>query len=315
MKKTLTVALMLLVLACALFAATSTRYEKYLKIFTGGEYTLKGTIYEFDENGKKTEAGSPVVLAESGGAIYIRQTSDTIDTKIVIKDGTYYMIDDASKSILSMAADGTESQDVLVSKTAPDVTSSGNGKLDNRSLFYEKYRNADDDEVTLWYDGNNLYAIQSPYNILYIQSVEQKADASLFNIPQDYSVLDLGAMLADMFTMEDDTSSYDTSSYSNDYSVDEEFDWSSLFEDWDWDYDDTQRYKELGMAFGLTEKQAEDFENEMFALSYVWWSEINEYYDEEKGKYTFTEQQFKDTSGLDDDDMKNIRSLINRFKK
>ena len=144
MKKTLTVALMLLVLACALFAATSTRYEKYLKIFTGGEYTLKGTIYEFDENGKKTEAGSPVVLAESGGAIYIRQTSDTIDTKIVIKDGTYYMIDDASKSILSMAADGTESQDVLVSKTAPEVTSSGNGKLDNRSLFYEKYRNADD---------------------------------------------------------------------------------------------------------------------------------------------------------------------------
>ena len=311
MKKALTVALMLLVLAFALFAATSTRYEKYLKIFTSGEYTLKGTLYEFDEDGKKPEAGSPVVLAEHEGGIYIQTTDGPAVQKAIIKDGTYYMIDDESKSILSMASEGEESEEILVSKTAPEVTSSGNGKLDDRSLYYEKYRNANDDEVTTWYDGNNLYAIQNPLYILYIQSVEQKADASLFVIPQDYTVMDLSALFADMFSMEDDSNSYDTS-YSTD---DEEYDWSSMLGDWDMDFDGTERYKELGMAFGLTEQQAEEFEKEMFAFSYVWWSEVNEYYDEEKGKYTFTEQQFKDASYLDDDDMKNIRSLINRFRK
>ena len=312
MKKTLSVALLLVVLAGALFAATSTRYDKYLKIFTSGEYTLKGTVYEYDENGKKSDAASPVTLAEHAGGIYIQTTVGGAVSKAIIKDGLYYMISDEEKSILTMPMEGSESEDILVSKTAPDVKSSGNGKLDNKSLFYEKYNNADDDEVTLWYEGNNLYAIQSPLSILYIQSVEQKADASLFVIPQDYTVMDLSALFADMFTMEDDSYSSDTSS-----STDEEdsFDWSSLFGDWDMDFDGTERYKELGMAFGLTEKQAEDFESEMFALSYVWWSEVNEFYDEEKGKYTFTEQQFKDASDLDDDDMKNIRSLINRFRK
>jgi len=325
MKKT--IALLIVIVLCAglAFAATSTRYQKYLNIFKKGEYTIKGRSYQLDDNGQMSQDSNPVVIAASGRNFYVEAAEDGIVLRFIVKDGVMNMIDDENKSIMAMEAEEDEQYNILPLES-PEITSSGNGKLNNKNLYYEKYRDEYYDEYTMWFDGNNLYALQSPTSVVVFDSFSEKADASLFVLPAGYETVDLMTMFANMFAYADDTAApaAETSS-------DDEFDWTALLEgidwgslfsddsdssDWSWDDEDDweydPQYEALGMLFGLTEDQARDFMITITTVENLYWYSLNQYYNTETGRYDLT---VKDLDWLAPSEIEAIEKLTGIFKK
>ena len=334
MKKTIALLLILILAAGLAFAATSTRYQKYLNIFKKGEYTIKGRTYELDDNGKMASVSYPVVIAAKGGNFYIESAEDGMSLRFIVKDGVMNMIDDENKSIMAMEAEEEDQYNILPLES-PEITSSGNGKLDNKNLYYEKYRDEYYDEYTLWFDGNNLYALQSPTSVVIFDSFTEKADDSLFVLPAGYEVVDLMTMFANMFAFADDTAAPAATETSSDDEFDwtallEGIDWGSLFSsddsDWDdsdWSWDDSDwdvsdwqydaQYEALGVLFGLTEEQASDFMMSMAAIETAYWYSMNQHYNTETGRYDLTLNDLDDF--LTENEIEAIRKLTGAFKK
>ena len=335
MKKRIALVVLGLLLVAAVFAATSTKFTKYGNIFKSGEYTLKATVYEVDSKGNKTGTGYPLVVAEHAGDYYMEATDAGEAIKVIITGGKMNMISDSEKSIMVMALDGMDDSDTVNFPDTLNVTSSGNGKLDNKSLYYEKAPDADGIVSTYWYNGNDLYAIQTDDSIMYINSIAQKADSSLFVIPTGYEVMDM----SDMFSMFGDMD------YSTDYSYGDDYDWeaalagidweallgdSSSWDNWDdysgddwsydssydWyddDYDYSPNYYCLGRYLGLTDSQAEEFSTAMTAIEYMNWGTVNTY--ATNGTFDFKGQKLEDVAYLAGYEMTAIKKLVEGFKK
>ncbi|MBR2281321.1 MAG: hypothetical protein IJ863_01720 [Spirochaetales bacterium] len=306
MKKIALALIAVLLLAGTLFAATSTRYVRYADIFRSRNFTLKGTSYTM-ENGRKTGDGYPLVVAEQGDSYYMEASENGSVVKVIISDGKYYMIDESSKSIIAMSMEGGDTDTDFIEFTdyAFEVLSSGNGKLDGKSLFYEKSINQDGDEYTCWYNGSTLAAIQFEDAIIYIDSLEQKVDSSLFVVPESgYEILDLTSLFSEM--SEWDWSSEDYGDYDYDFG---DYNYGEYW------YDTTRYYYALGIELGLDESQAQAFDEAMCALDYLDWGELNRYYDESTGLYDLQGSTIEDICYVDDYTMERLQGLIDLFRR
>ena len=320
MKKAISILVFCLVLVAALCAVTTNRYTKYGNIFKTGEYTLKATAYDLDAKGNRTGSGSPMTIAGHAGWYFIEAEDGGQTMRVVVRDGKVYMISDSEKSIMVMTFEGMDDLDVVEMPHSIDTTSSGTGKLDGKSYYYEKATDTDGLPVTYWFSGNELYAIQSESTVIYITSITQKADASLFDIPTGYQVYDMSD-LSSLFS----DSSWD-SSWDSDYDWDwdfsgdsEDFDWSSIFGDLDWSGDwglyDIPHYYALGILLGLNSKQARDFEDSMTALSGFDWDSLNDYYDAENDRYNLGGMKLDDIVYMDKADIELVKKMVERFKR
>ena len=319
MKKTLTLILVALLVASCAFAATSTKFTKYANIFKTHEYTLKGTSYALSSSGTKTGAGAPLVVAEHAGSYYMEASSEGETYRILVEDGKMHMISDAEKLIMSMTYEEGD-DDIMTFPETFEVYTSGNGTLDGKSYYYETMKEADGTVSTYWYNGNNLYAIKNADSIVYITSVEQKADASLFKLPADYEVMDL----TDLMSLFGDWS--DTDDYSSWYT-----DTGSSWDNWDsytgdgWTYDSSDsswwdddtdyspNYYSLGRYLGLTDSQAEQFSEAMYTIQYMDWGTLNSY--ATNGTFDFKGQKLEDVAYLSSYEMTALKKLIEGFKK
>ena len=317
MKKTLAIILMALLVASCAFAATSTKFTKYGNIFKSHEYTLKGTSYGFDSKGNKTGTGSPIVVAEHAGSYYVEAYSEGESFKVLMQDGKYYMISDADKLVMVMPYEDGDEAEYMSFPASYDVQSSGNAKLDGKNYYYEKTKETDGTISTYWYNGSDLYAIQTAESIVYITSVTTKADASLFKLPTNYEVMDLsdlaslfGDFSADDWYSDDSSSGWDTwDSYTGDgWTYD-----SSSSNWWDDDTDYSPNYFALGQYFGLTESQAEEFSEAMYAIQYMDWGTLNEYVS--NGKFDFKGKPIEQITDLASYELTALKKLVQGFKK
>ena len=335
MKKLIALVLLGLLLVAAVFAATSTKFTKYGNIFRSREYTLNATAYELDSKGNKTGTGSPLIVAEHAGDYYMEATEAGQTIKVIITGGKMNMISDAEKSIMVMPLDGMDDSDTINMPDTIEVTSSGNGKLDGKTYYYEKATDPDGTVSTYWYNGNDLYAIQSEGTIMYINSIVQKVDSSLFVIPSGYEIMDM----SDLFSMFGDMGTDDYSSSSgDDYDWEAALagiDWSALLGDtsswdnWDdysgdswtydsssdygWDYDSSPNYYCLGRYLGLTDSQADEFSTAMYAIQYLDWGTLDTYVT--NGTYDFKGKKLEDVAYLASYEMTALKKLVEGFKK
>ena len=317
MKKTLAIILTALLVASCVFAATSTKFTKYGNIFKSGEYTLKGTSYGFDSKGNKTGTGSPIVVAEHAGSYYVEAYSEGESFKVLMQDGKYYMISDADKLVMILPYEEGDEAEYMSFPASYDVQSSGNAKLDGKNYYYEKTKETDGTISTYWYNGSDLYAIQTAESIVYITSVTTKADASLFKLPTNYEVMDLsdlsslfGDFSADDWYSDDSSSSWDNwDSYTGDgWTYD-----SSSSNWWDDDTDYSPNYYALGQYFGLTAAQAEEFSEAMYAIQYMDWGTLNTYVS--NGKFDFKGKSIEQITDLASYELTAIKKLMQGFKK
>ena len=323
MKKIIVLLAVAVLAAGLVFAAASTRYTKYLNIIKSGEFVIRGTVKIQGEEEQSSQT-APFVLAAHAGGMYMESMEDGAVVKVLVMDGKYHMIDESSKSILSMSMTEDSETDLdIFPSTAPDIVSSGNGKLDDKSLFYEKYFDAEGLEITLWYNGNNLYALQNLGTTMYVETFEQKSDPSLFKLPEGYEVMDLDLLSALFAGGDDSWGSTDTSTgWSSETDSPDDFDWSSLFgdTDWsdsDWSWEDSTwqnepNYYALAIMFGLTEEQAYNFNDAMGTMRYLDWYMMNGHYNDDTGKYE--NLTVKDLD-LADYEIEQINQLMSSFKK
>ena len=315
MKKAFALLVIGLVLITAVCAATSTKYTKYGNIFKSGEFTLKGTSYSLGSNGTKTGTGSPLTVSMHAGQYYMDATTNGESMRVLIQNGVCNIISDSEKSIMTMPTDETD--DMINFPAAYDVFSSGRANLDGKTYNFEKAKEDDGALTTYWYNGNDLFAIQSADTIVYVDSISQKADASLFVLPSGYQVMDLSSLFGDWGA--DSYSGYDYGSYDYDAS---DYDWSSTMSDIDWDglfsgwyFDDEPHYYAFGILMGLNSTQAKSFEDYMTTFSEISWSSLNDYYDSATDKYDLKGQRLSGILAVDNDTMKKIQNLVDRFKK
>ena len=315
MKKTLAIILTALLVASCVFAATSTKFTKYGNIFKSGEYTLKGTNYGLDSKGNKTGTGSPLVVAEHAGSYYVEAYSEGESFKVLMQDDKYYMISDADKLVMIMPYEEGDEAEYMSFPASYDVQSSGNAKLDGKNYYYEKAKETDGTITTYWYNGNDLYAIQTAETITYITSITNKADTSLFKLPSNYDVMDL-ADLTNLFGDWDTDDWYSDSSSSWDNW--DSYDWGDWSYDssdswWDDDTDYSPNYYALGQYFGLTTAQAEEFSEAMYAIQYMDWGTLNSYVS--NGKFDFKGKSIEQITDLASYELTAIKKLMQGFKK
>lgn len=319
MKKAFALLVIGLVLITAVCAATSTKYTKYGNIFKSGEFTLKGTSYSLGPGGTKTGTGSPLTVAMHAGQYYMDATMEGESMRVLIQNGEFNIINDKEKSIMTMSTGETdETDDTINFPAAYEVFSSGRANLDGKTYNFEKAKEDDSSLTTYWYNGNDLFAIQSSDTIIYVDSISQKADASLFTLPAGYQVMDLSSLFGD-WGSSDSYSGYDYGSYDYDAS---DYDWSSTMSDIDWDglfsgwyFDDEPHYYAFGILMGLNSTQAKSFEDYMTTFSEISWSSLNDYYDSATDKYDLKGQRLSGILAVDNDTMKKIQNLVDRFKK
>ena len=309
MKKTIVLFAVLLLCIDMLFAATSTRFTKYGKIFNTGEYTLKGQVQDFDSNGNAVGEAKPMLMVMSDGNMYIESIENGEKARIIYStEGSMSIISDAEKSVLTISGDQSESNMAERFTAVVQYETSGTERFNGKSLYFEKHTDEDGYITKYWYNGNDLYAIQTIVNdpdlasnsAIIIESLEQKADKSLFKIPEDYTVTDL----ASLFSSFTDTSS--DSSW--------EFDWDADDGDIDWDWMWTPHYYEFGLLMGLNEKQAQEFSDAMDSFGYIDWGSMNDYLDE-NGRYNIKGTTVQEINYLDSEQFENIKKLIDKFKK
>ncbi len=312
MKRTIVILLIASLCFGALFAAKSTKFQKYSELLSSKEYTLRGREYDLDDYGRKG-VECPFVIAASGSSYYMYIADPEETVKILLQDNTLYMISDADKLIYKMGADAGYDDDYSTDIDLEfDVLESGYAALDGKNLYYEKAYDDEFDLITYWYDGDRLVAIQDENDSIgYYDSIEAKADASLFTLPSNYEVFDMASMFAGMMSGLEGTSSGTTELNWGDYSsnTDSTWDWTS-----DWDDPGEPEYEALGMLLGLTEAQADKFDEFMEALDEIDWYTLNNYYNDDTDKYDLNGQKLQDVLWLDSETLGYIQSLINMFK-
>ena len=330
MKKTTILLVFCLILVTAVCAATSDRFAKYGNIFKTGEYTFQGTSYDLDSTGNKTGSTGTITIAEHAGWYYVDAEEEGNRLRVVVMDDKVYMVSDSEKTVMFMEFDGMDDLGTMEMPDSIDVVSSGTGDLDGKSCYYEKAYDVEDTLVTYWYTGNELYAIQSDETILYITSISQKVDASLFDIPADYLFYDMDE-LSSLFDDSDDWDwdydydydyDYDDWDWYYDYDYDydySDYDWESLLSDIDWSGNwglyDTPHYYALGILLGLNSNEAQEFEDTMNAIEDFDWDNLNDYYDAENDMYNLDGNQLEDILYMDSSDIDLMRKLAERFKK
>lgn len=160
-------------------------FEKYL---SGGEYTMEM---------KTTAEGMEMTMksAYKGDMIYSESEYAGQKSIMVMKDGYQYIIDHSSKMVLkTQVADNGAVMDMFADEAANYETAAASGKTEynGKSYDYEEFT-VEGETVQYLFDGDELKFIKATVegeeSIVEIISLGKGADATLFEIPEDYQMI------------------------------------------------------------------------------------------------------------------------------
>lgn len=162
----------------------------YVDMMKGDEYLMKyKATMEFDGQSTEMEA----TIAESGDKMSMISTGGGYTSKMVIKDGKTYMIDDASKTVTSMATPPDEG----MAENSGEIDTSGItylGTGNEDGLVYEEYT-TDAGGLKYYFDGKDLVRIKMTTEqgemVMDIEELSNDVPASMFDIPSDYQIISM----------------------------------------------------------------------------------------------------------------------------
>ncbi len=160
----------------------------FQKFLSGGEYTMEmKTSAEGIEMTMKSAYKGDMIYSESeyGGQKNI----------MVMKDGFQYIIDHSSKTVMKMQVlDNGAVMDMFADEAENYETAvaSGTTEYNGKSYDCEEFT-VMDETVQYLFDGNDLKimkaSVMGTESVVEIISLEKGADASLFEIPEDYQLI------------------------------------------------------------------------------------------------------------------------------
>lgn len=161
--------------------------DHYMEILKGGKYYMEyKAVMSYD--GTETEIEAKVAL--DGEDMYIESAAEGINGKILILDGTMYLIDDASKQYMEMSAEAINEQEVLEAGEDVSFVESGKGDINGETLKYDKYTSRGED-MFFYFDGDDLKYIVSGSEgeqmVMEIIEFTDKIPDGLLELPKDYT--------------------------------------------------------------------------------------------------------------------------------
>ncbi len=160
----------------------------FQKFLSGGEYTMEM---------KTTAEGMEMTMKSvyKGDMIYSESEYGGQKNIMVMKEGYQYIIDHNSKTVMKMQViDNAAVTDMFSDEAANYETAvaTGTTEYNGKSYEYEEFT-VEGETVQYLFDGNDLKIIKATVmgteSIVEILSIEKGADASLFEIPEDYQMI------------------------------------------------------------------------------------------------------------------------------
>lgn len=179
----------------------------FMEYAAGGSYTMESQV-EFDGT---TTASLNVY---DGDRIYTETEAGGITSISIIMDGAMYVLDSASKTCMKMGLEMASMQEMIADEASAYETAVTTGETDVKggTYFYEEF-SVEGESVKYCFDGDELkfmvMEMDGSSYIMEILRMEKGADASLFEIPSDYTVMDMNNLGGlDMSALEDLAAQY-----------------------------------------------------------------------------------------------------------
>jgi hypothetical protein len=115
-----------------------------------------------------------------------------VKSRIIIKDGVTYIIDDANKFIMQAAGDMNPTVGLMTDYSGIAKTGDGTGEINGRSLPYEEYTDGGTGAMVRYYlDGGQVYAIETEYEgyktVMVITNPKNSVPPDAFDLPEGYA--------------------------------------------------------------------------------------------------------------------------------
>ncbi len=160
----------------------------FQKFLSGGEYTMEM---------KTTAEGMEMTMKSAckGDMIYSESEYGGQKSIMVMKDGYQYIIDHSGETVMKMQViDNGAVMDMFADEAANYETAAATGETEynGKSYEYEEFT-VEGEAVQYLFDGDDLKVMKANVmgteSVVEIISIEKGADASLFEIPEDYQMI------------------------------------------------------------------------------------------------------------------------------
>ncbi len=169
--------------------AASTKTLAYFnKYVSGGAYTME---MKAEYQGTTTTMTSAV----KDGMVYSKNEMDGVTSIMIMKGDEQYLLDPSTKTCMKMSVLTGDVAEMFSDEAANYETAvnTGSEEINGNTYDFEEFQ-VEDTSVKYYFDGKDLkYIVTSMEGESYtaeIISLEKGADASLFEIPNDYSVIE-----------------------------------------------------------------------------------------------------------------------------
>lgn len=170
----------------------------YVDMMKSENYTIKYKTI-IDMEGVEFEAD--VTMAISQGRTALNMESESLKTSNIMTEDEMHIIDHNSKTVMTMAlntdAIDEESPDLQnIDTHNMEYVGSGTSEFMGSTRNYDEYR-IGDDSLYYYFDGDDLVGMEAVSDegsfTLHIESMVEGADETMFELPDDYQVMQIGS--------------------------------------------------------------------------------------------------------------------------
>ena len=172
----------------------------YVDMMKSQNYTVKyKTIVDME--GSEFEAD--ITMAMSEGRTAFNMESDSVRTSTIMTEDEMQIVDHSSKTVMVMALNmdvEAIDEDTIdlqnIDAQSMEYVGSGSGEFMGTTRSYEEYK-LEDTSFYYYFDGDDLVGMETISDegsfTLHIESMTEGVDESMFEIPDDYQVMQIGA--------------------------------------------------------------------------------------------------------------------------
>jgi hypothetical protein len=167
--------------------------SSYADIMKSGKYFMH---YTTDTKVEEKTIKSETEMAVDGSNILMKTTADEINTHMIIKDKTLYVLNDTEKNYYKMTITDTGSgttssvKDEKIDTSGITYVGKGKAELNGKEMDYEEYK-TDNGTIRYYFDNKKLYAVviksDDMETTMVIIELSNKVAADMFEIPTGYT--------------------------------------------------------------------------------------------------------------------------------
>jgi hypothetical protein len=158
-----------------------------------GTFSYDYTLTSEGPDGKTEGSGSMAMDGDNiAAASEMTVEGQTVKARVIIKDGTTYIVDDVNKFIMTAPSGMDATQGMMTDYSGIAKIGEGTGEIGGKTLPYEEYAESETGATIRYYlDGGQVYGIESEYEgyktVMIISNPKNSAPAGAFDLPEGYT--------------------------------------------------------------------------------------------------------------------------------